>query len=145
MADLDVTDLGVISGQDRTTQPIATQQTLIINGLELQARIGVYAHEQRSAQPIRLDLQIGLTAPALSDTDTYEDVVCYDQIVAQIRSVIAADHINLVETLAQRVAAKLFANALIETLTIRIEKPIALAEAQGVGIECKFLRTAVSC
>jgi len=135
----------VLAGQDTSNAAIPTQQSLIISGLEVDARIGVYEHELKSAQPLKMDLKIGLTAPAMSDADDYQDVLCYDAIIDKILGVINEGHINLVETLAQRIATALFTNALIHNIDIRIEKPAARGDTKGVGVECRFSRSVVTC
>lgn len=138
-----MTDIKPISVAQRPKAHI-TQQKLVINDVTLQAHIGVYDSEQGSTQPIRLWLVIALAQPCVSHTDSYEDVICYDTIVRQIQDVLDDGHVNLVETLSQRIADRLFEDDMIESLTLRIEKPNALNTARGVGVESEFSRHPVS-
>lgn len=123
---------------------VLVQQSLVIKGLKLDANIGVYDHEKTKTQPIRLWLKLHLASPQEAVSDAYDEVVCYDTIVQNITQIVSAGHINLVETLTQNIAAKLFENSAIQKIKIKIEKPAALANAEGVGIECIYLRATLS-
>ncbi|MED5564931.1 MAG: dihydroneopterin aldolase, partial [Pseudomonadota bacterium] len=48
-------------------------------------------------------------------------------------------HIDLVETLAEEIATRLLTDSRIIRLRIRLEKPEAIAEAAGVGVEIERL------
>lgn len=138
-----MTDVKPIAMAQRSKAHI-TQQKLVINDVTLQAHIGVYDSEQGNTQPIRLWLVITLAKPCVSSADSYEDVICYDTIVRQIQHVLDEGHVKLVETLSQRIADRLFEDEMIESLTLRIEKPNALNTARGVGVESEFSRNPVS-
>lgn len=115
-------------------------QTLVINALKLDARIGVYESEQLAPQPIVLWVEATLAEPTFSATDAHEDVVCYGVLVQHITQIVNQGHTNLVETLIQKIADRLFENKQIQQLKIRIEKTTAISNANGVGIECSFSR-----
>jgi dihydroneopterin aldolase len=66
--------------------------------------------------------------------------VCYEAITNHIKKLIAQGHVDLVETLAEMIAEDLLANFPIQRLSVRIEKPNAIDEAAGVGIEIERLR-----
>lgn len=138
-----MTDLKPVSHSAQNKAHI-THQSLVINDLTLEAQIGVYDSEQHSKQPIRLWLTIALERPCVSATDSYDDVICYDTIVQQIHHIIDTGHVNLVESLSQKIADRLFENEMIAGLKIRIEKPQALSNAAGVGVESEFARTGLS-
>jgi len=46
-----------------------------------------------------------------------------------------AGHVNLVETLAERIAGDCLADARVAAVRVRIEKPDVIANAQAVGVE----------
>jgi dihydroneopterin aldolase len=62
------------------------------------------------------------------------DVVSYDLITDSIRMIIAQEHIFLVETLAERIAAVILLHPRVSSLTVRVEKLEAGPGAVGVQI-----------
>ncbi len=52
-----------------------------------------------------------------------------------IRAIIARGHINLAETLAERIAAACFDDARVKSARVRVEKLHALPGAESAGVE----------
>ncbi|MCH8183252.1 MAG: dihydroneopterin aldolase, partial [Proteobacteria bacterium] len=69
-----------------------------------------------------------------------ENVVDYETIVQGVKTIVAAGHINLVETLAERVAGLCLSDARVEAARVRIEKLNVLPEAASVGVEIERVR-----
>jgi (5-formylfuran-3-yl)methyl phosphate synthase len=61
------------------------------------------------------------------------DVVSYDLITDSIRMIIAQEHIALVETLAERIAALILLHPRVSSVTVRAEKHVA--GPGGVGVQ----------
>ena len=57
-----------------------------------------------------------------------------------IKAIVAAGHINLVETLAERIAALGLADHRVEAARVRVEKLHVVAEAESVGVEIERFR-----
>ena len=108
-------------------------RVVLIRDLELTAKIGVYTHERQDSQPIRINLAMTVGCDPIEDR--LEDTVSYDAIVEAIKGLIAAGHINLVETLAEGIADLCLEQDLVEKVHVRVEKLHAVAEAAGVGAE----------
>ncbi len=107
---------------------------VFVRDLELVARIGAYDHEKHAGQRIRINLDIEV----LDDRDHGDqltNVVCYQRIVDGIKAVVEAGHVNLVETLAERIAAIPLADHRVEAVRVRVEKLEAVPEAASVGVE----------
>jgi len=62
-------------------------------------------------------------------------VVCYAEVVEGIRGLLADGHINLVETLAERIAALCLEDRRVIGAKIRVEKLDVMPEASAVGVE----------
>ncbi len=69
-------------------------------------------------------------------------VVDYATITRAIRAIIAKDHINLAETLAERIAAACFEDKRVKTARVRVEKLHALPGAESAGVEIERERSA---
>ena len=111
---------------------------VFVHGLDLPARIGVYATEEGRTQRIRLTIDL-----AVADTpgpDELARVVDYSAVVARIRAIVAAGHVRLVETLAERIADSCLADPRIFSARIRVEKLDIYPDAEGVGVEIERRR-----
>ena len=70
----------------------------------------------------------------------YRNVVCYASVVERIKAIIDAGHVHLVETLADMIASSCLEDERVSSVRVRIEKPDAIDEAAGVGIEIERSR-----
>ena len=112
---------------------------VFIRNLELPAQIGVFHHEVGKVQPVRIN--VDLAVEDLIDLgDELKKVVDYGVIEARIRDILAAGHMNLVETLAERIAAACFEDARVKTARVRVEKLHALSAAESAGVEIERSR-----
>jgi dihydroneopterin aldolase len=115
---------------------------MFVRDLVLHASIGVHAHEHDAPQRVRINLNLTVSEdtpanasrPAIG-RDDLSRVVDYEQIAGRVRAIIAAGHVQLVETLAERIAEACLADARVTLATIRVEKLDILPDAASVGVE----------
>lgn len=108
---------------------------VFVRDLELNANIGVYHREKGQLQPVRINLDLTVEERDGDIEDRLENVVDYGAVVEGIKAILAGGHLNLVETLAEKVAAHCLADKRVKVARVRIEKLKVLAEAQSVGVE----------
>ncbi len=108
---------------------------VFITDLTLEALIGVYEHEIINPQKIVINIDLTVSEDKTSIDDKLMGVVCYETIVNKIKTIIAAGHVNLVETLAEQFADACLEDSRVIAARIRLEKPQAISEAASVGIE----------
>ena len=108
---------------------------VFVRDLVIPALIGVHKHEKDGQQNIRINLDMEVPEAESSIKDRLSDVVCYEKIVDGIREIVNAGHINLVETLAEKIAARILTDQRIERVRVKIEKLDIFADASSVGIE----------
>jgi dihydroneopterin aldolase len=107
---------------------------VFVRDLELNANIGVYRREKGTLQPVRINLD--LTVEETDEVgDKLENVVDYGAVVEGIKTIFAGGHLNLVETLAEKIAAHCLEDKRVKVARVRIEKLKILPEAQSVGVE----------
>ncbi len=112
---------------------------VFVRNLVLDALVGVHRHEKKRRQPIRVNVDLAVRdAPA---ADRLDDVVCYEDVVNRIKGLIAEGHVNLVETLAERVAQDCLVDRRVLAVRIRVEKLGVIPEAESVGIEIERRRS----
>ncbi|MCA3247573.1 MAG: dihydroneopterin aldolase [Azospirillum sp.] len=115
-------------------------RTLLIRDLVLAARIGVFDREKTAAQRVRIGVELEVLDRPVDDR-RIGDVVRYDKLIAEIRAMLAEGHINLVETLAERVAAICLRPADARAARVRVEKLDIEPDAAAVGVEIRRFRT----
>lgn len=113
---------------------------VFIRNLELLAHIGVHGHERGKPQPVRINVDLAVTDSATLE-DRLENVVDYEAITAKIRAIVAGGHINLAETLAERIAQSCFEDARVRRARVRVEKLHALPGAESGGVEIERARS----
>jgi dihydroneopterin aldolase len=112
---------------------------VFIRNLELPAQIGVHRHEVGKVQPVRINLDLAVE-DLIDLGDELRKVVDYGVIEAKIRAILAEGHLNLVETLAERIASACFEDGRVRTARVRVEKLHALSAAESAGVEIERTR-----
>jgi dihydroneopterin aldolase len=111
---------------------------LFIRDLVLSCRIGVYDHEQRTPQRVRINVDLGVSEAGASDR--LDDVVDYEALLGRIKTVAGTGHVNLIETLAENLAALCLEDQRVRLARIRVEKLDVFPEAAAVGVEIERRR-----
>ncbi len=110
-------------------------RSVFVRDLELPAKIGVHSHEKLDSQLIRINVDMATSAEGGPIDDDIANVVCYEDVVNGITDIVAGEHINLVETLAEKIADFCLSDSRVLAVKIRVEKPHIIAEAASVGVE----------
>lgn len=108
---------------------------IFVRDLVLPSAIGVHAHERGSTQRVRINTELLVVDDDVLLEDNIDNVVSYEDIVEGVREIVSAGHINLVETLAERIAALCLSDPRVSSARIRVEKLDIYAEAASVGVE----------
>lgn len=101
------------------------------------AEIGAFQHERGHGQRLRFNVVVEL-APDARRADRGEDdvdrILSYDRLTEAIAIELAAERLNLLETLAERIAARILAAPQVTRVFLRIEKLDLVPGALGVEI-----------
>ena len=95
---------------------------LILSAIEADCRLGVYAWEQQAAQPVWIDLELGIAAARAAAGDSVEDAVDYAALVTAVREVAEGRAFHLLETLAEAIAAAVLAQGATSWVRVRVKK-----------------------
>ena len=105
--------------------PSTRLDRIAIHGLSAHAFHGVYEAERRLGQTFRVDAVLELdTAPAAADDDL-ERTVNYAELARALHSVLTGEPVDLLETLAQRLADVCLEDPLVDAVEITVHKPEA--------------------
>lgn len=110
---------------------------VFVRGLTVQARLGVHAHEKARSQRVVIDVDLAVRdehAPLGEGPDELSRVVDYATVAATARRIACAGHVRLAETLAERIALALLADARVVVAQVGVQKPDVLTDVGSVGV-----------
>jgi dihydroneopterin aldolase len=117
----------------------AARNRIFVRDFVLPIRVGAYAHERAKPQRVRFNVEVDVLRPTHPTADM-RDVFSYDLVTDGIRMIVAQEHIALLETLAERIAALVLAHPWGHAVSVRVEK---LEVGPGsVGVEIRRERPA---
>ncbi|HEY7046033.1 MAG TPA: dihydroneopterin aldolase [Jatrophihabitantaceae bacterium] len=98
---------------------------ITIAGLRVRGYHGVYDFERRDGQDFVVDVSLELDLAPAAASDDVADTVHYGELAEAMAKVIGGEPVNLLETLAQRLADVCLADARVIAVTITVHKPQA--------------------
>jgi 7,8-dihydroneopterin aldolase/epimerase/oxygenase len=107
---------------------------VFIEGLEIDALIGIYDWERRVRQTLVFDLEMGFDNRVPAATDDIAHTLDYKAVSTRIRELVDASGFGLVETLAERIAEMVLAEFPVRHLRLKLSKPGAVRGARAVGV-----------
>lgn len=107
---------------------------VLIEGLKVEASIGIFEWEQRIRQQVVFDLELGTDTRKAAQTDRIEDTLDYKAISKRIAELTGEGHWGLVEKLAETVATCLREEFGIPWVRLSVRKPGAVTGAAAVGV-----------
>ena len=108
---------------------------VFIRDLVLAGSIGVHRHEKESLQRVRINLDLAVDESGQSINDDINNVICYEQLAESVGDIVGRGHVNLVETLAENIAAMCLEDLRVRSARVRVEKLDVLEGAESVGVE----------
>ncbi|MDG2205807.1 MAG: dihydroneopterin aldolase [Alphaproteobacteria bacterium] len=113
---------------------------VFIRDFMVECLIGVYEHEKCSPQRVRINLDLAVDEGEHPIIDDILNVVSYETMANGILAIADEGHVNLVETLAERIAGMCFDDQRVDSVRVRIEKLDILENAGSVGVEIERFR-----
>jgi len=107
---------------------------VFIEGLEIEALIGIYDWERRIRQPLVFDIEMAFDNRVPAATDAIADTLNYKAISNRIVEYVSQSSFELVETLAERVAQIVLTEFGVQRVRLKLSKPGAVRGARAVGV-----------
>lgn len=98
---------------------------LVISGIECFGHHGVLEAERRDGQTFLIDLALGIDSTPAAASDDLQDTVDYGSLVAQVKAAVEKDPVDLIETLAQRIADICLLDGRVQWSRVTVHKPDA--------------------
>ncbi|MFO1258018.1 MAG: dihydroneopterin aldolase [Gammaproteobacteria bacterium] len=108
--------------------------TLFIFGLKLKTRIGVYDWEHDAPQPVLFDLELQTNLQKAAQSCQLQDTIDYAALADRLQEFTLEKHFELIETLAEEMAAFILETYPVAHLRLKINKIEAIKNAAGVGL-----------
>lgn len=98
---------------------------ITVTGIEVFAHHGVLPHERELGQRFVIDLTLELDLAPAAASDDVADTVHYGELAAEVAALVARDPVDLIETVAERVASRCLADARVAAVEVTVHKPAA--------------------
>jgi dihydroneopterin aldolase len=108
--------------------------TIFLRELKVETVVGIWDWERKIRQTVSIDLEMGADVAHAAKTDSIEDTLNYKAVAKQVQQFVADSEFQLVETLAEKIAAMVLAEFAIPWIQVRVSKPGAIRGAKDVGV-----------
>jgi len=105
-----------------------------LHGLKIDCIIGIWDWERRTRQTIVIDLDMASDVRRAAESDDIKDAVDYKAVSKRLIEFVGQSEFQLVETLAENVAAIVLNEFGVPWVRVRINKAGAVRDARDVGI-----------
>ncbi len=105
---------------------------VFVRDLVIPVEIGAYAHERGRVQRVRFNVEADVYRA--TGADDMRSIFSYDVVIDAIKMILASGHIDLVETIAERLAESVLLHERVRAVAVQIEKLDVAPGAVGVRI-----------
>lgn len=127
-------DFGTLHDRSRALGSDDPLDRIAVRDYVVETEIGAFQSERGVTQRVMFNVVLEVSRHAASRTDDVDLVLSYDTITQAIEAQLRAERINLLETLAERIAERIFTNPKAVRVFIRIEKLDRIPGTLGVEI-----------
>jgi dihydroneopterin aldolase len=98
---------------------------IVLRGLHARGHHGVFPEEREAGQTFLVDLVLAVDTRPAAASDDVVDTVHYGEVAAEVVAIIEGEPVNLIETVADRIAAMCLRWSLVESVEVTVHKPEA--------------------
>jgi dihydroneopterin aldolase len=115
---------------------------ITLRGLRARGFHGVYPHERADGQDFVVDAVLEMDLRPAAASDDVADTVHYGELAGRLVDVLTGEPVNLIETLAERLAAICLGDTRVAAATVTVHKPQApiLHEFADVAVTVRRTR-----
>lgn len=115
--------------------------SIYINGMEFYAYHGVFPEENRLGQLFTVDVVLHTDLRPAGESDDLTRTVNYAEAYNEIKAIMTGEPVQLVETLAERIAAVLLAQfPIVRSARVKLHKPNPPIPGHLAGVAVEILR-----
>jgi dihydroneopterin aldolase len=98
---------------------------LMLTGLRASAFHGVFEHERVDGQDFFIDVKVWLDVRAAASGDDLSRTIHYGDLAQEVVVAVERDPVDLIETVAERIAAVVLAHEAADKVQVTLHKPSA--------------------
>ena len=99
--------------------------SISLTGLRASAFHGVFDHERRDGQVFVIDVTVWLDLSAAARGDELARTIHYGELAEEVVGAVERDPVDLIETVAERIAGVVLAHDAAERVRVTVHKPSA--------------------
>ena len=111
-----------------------SQDITFIEGLVVEAIVGIYDWERQVRQRVSLDVEMGCDIRAAARTENIELAINYKSVADEVAAFIGEQQFLLIETMAEQVADLIIRKFGVPWVRLKLRKHGAVPAAGSVGI-----------
>jgi 7,8-dihydroneopterin aldolase/epimerase/oxygenase len=101
------------------------EDQLTLTGLRATANHGVFEHERTNGQEFVIDVSVWLDSRPAAANDDLAQTVNYGVLAEEVVAAVESDPVDLIETVAERIAAVTLAHPAVIRTRVTLHKPSA--------------------
>lgn len=99
--------------------------SIVLTGLRVRANHGVFDFERAEGQDFVVDVTAWLDLSAAASSDDLGATVHYGELAEEVVAAVERDPVDLIETVAERIAATVLAHEPVDVVEVTVHKPQA--------------------
>lgn len=117
---------------------------VFVTQLKVDTTIGVYEWEKKIKQSLFFDLVMSTDISVAAQGDDINEAVDYSKVSDLVTEYVSSNQFELIETVAEQVASLILEKFNVSQITVTLNKPGAVKNAQSVGVEITRIANSVS-
>jgi dihydroneopterin aldolase len=120
-----------------------TTDSITLTGIRVNAHHGVYDFERENGQDFVVDVTVWLDLARAADSDDVSQTIHYGDLAVEIAEATRHDPVDLIETVAERIAGVVLAHEAAQKVQVTVHKPSApiAVPFTDVSVQIERVRT----
>ena len=107
---------------------------IFLNEMKIDTVIGIWDWERKIRQTVVIDLEMAADIRQAAASDRVDDTLNYKLVAKRVQEFVGDSEFQLVETLAEKIAAIINDEFAVPWVRVRVNKPGAIRGARDVGV-----------
>ncbi|TFC16517.1 dihydroneopterin aldolase [Cryobacterium algoritolerans] len=118
-----------------------TSDSITLTGLRVTAHHGVYDFERENGQDFVVDVTVWLDLRGAAHSDDLAGTIHYGELAVEVTDAARANPVDLIETVAERIAAVVLAHQAAERVQVTVHKPEAPISVPFTDVAVQITRS----
>jgi 7,8-dihydroneopterin aldolase/epimerase/oxygenase len=110
------------------------RDTIFLYDLRIETVVGIWDWERKIRQTVSIDLEMAADIRSAAAMDSIDGTLNYKAVAKRVQQFVGESSFQLVETLAEKVAALILEEFAVPWVQVRVNKPRAIRGARDVGV-----------